>query len=77
MRTATTALAAIRATHEAVRTTAARFPASRATLAPLTAMHTAHERTLVDAVPEQARSQATSAPYAVPKRATGPCGGWS
>ncbi|MBV9831891.1 MAG: hypothetical protein JOZ82_09870 [Marmoricola sp.] len=68
VRTATAALAAIRSAHAAVRATAQRFPAARAQLAGLDAMHTAHERSLVDAVPAQARSSAPPSAYAVPAR---------
>ena len=51
-----------------MRATAQRFPAIRPALADLDAMHAAHERSLVDAVPAQARSASASAAYAVPAR---------
>ena len=70
VRTATAALAAVRATHAAVRATAQRFPAAAGSLAGLAAMHAAHERSLVDAVPEQARKASPATPYAVPRRRT-------
>ena len=66
VKTATAALAATRVTREAVRATAQRFPALRPALAGLTAMHAAHERSLVDAVPAQVRGSAAPAPYVVP-----------
>ncbi len=68
VRTATAALTAIRSTHAAVRATAQHFPAIRSRLTDLDAMHAAHERSLVDAVPAQARSAAAPAAYAVPAR---------
>ena len=70
VRTATAALTAVRATHEAVRATARKFPATASTLAGFAAMHAAHERSLVDAVPEQARTASPSTPYVVPGRRT-------
>ena len=54
------ALAEIRAVREAVERDPGRFPASRSTLAPLVALHQAHEATLVDAVPERARPSASA-----------------
>ena len=66
VKTATTALAAIRVTGEAVRATAQRFPALRPALSGITGMHAAHERSLVDAVPAQVRSSPAPAAYAVP-----------
>ena len=68
VQTATEALAAVRLAHEAVGATAQRFPALRVDLARLDAMHAAHERSLVDAVPAEARRSAAPAPYAVPHR---------
>ena len=65
---ATAALGAIRATREAVVATQARYPATRAQLTALSRMHRAHEATLVDAVPDRARTSASPAPYAVPRR---------
>jgi hypothetical protein len=64
---ATRALAEIRAMREAVTATLHRFPATRATIGSLVAMHQAHEATLVDAVPARARPSAGPAPYAVPR----------
>ncbi|HET9723035.1 MAG TPA: hypothetical protein VFR44_04235 [Actinomycetota bacterium] len=64
---ATTALAEIRATAAAVAATAARFP-DLPGLAALSSMHRAHEASLVEAVPERARSSAAPTPYAVPQR---------
>ena len=66
VRTASAALAAIRSTHAAVRATAHRFPATRGQLVALDAMHSAHERSLVDAVPARARSTTPPPSYAVP-----------
>ncbi len=68
VQTAAVALAAVRSAHDAVRATARRFPATRASLAGLEVMHTAHERSLVDAVPAQERGSTTPAPYAVAAR---------
>jgi hypothetical protein len=65
---ATRALAEIRAVRTAVTRTQARFPATRALLGPVAAMHVAHERTLVDAVPDRANTSTAPAPYAVPLR---------
>lgn len=65
---ATEALAAVRAAHQAVRATTQRFPATRVGLARLEAMHAAHERSLVDAVPARERSSAATTPYTVPRR---------
>lgn len=64
---ATSALAEIRATAAAVTATSARFP-DLGGLTALTAMHRAHEQSLVEAVPERARSSAAPATYVVPKR---------
>jgi hypothetical protein len=68
VQTATEALAAVRTAHQVVRATAQRFQATRLGLAPLEAMHVAHERSLVDAVPAPQRGSAAAAPYAVPHR---------
>jgi hypothetical protein len=68
VRTATAALAAVRAAHEAVRATAQHFTALRAVLTGLDAMHAAHERSLVDAVPAGSRGSAARSTYAVPLR---------
>jgi hypothetical protein len=68
VQTATEALVAVRAAHQAVRTTVQRFPATRAALARLETMHTAHERSLVDAVPARERGAASPAPYVVPRK---------
>jgi hypothetical protein len=68
VQTATEALAAVRVAHQAVLATGQKFPALRAGLARLDAMHAAHERSLVDAVPAQARASATPAPYVVAGR---------
>jgi hypothetical protein len=64
---ATSALAEIRAVRTAVGSTMSRFPASRARLGLLEKMHQAHEESLVDAVPDRARTTATPALYAVPR----------
>jgi hypothetical protein len=68
VKTATAALAAIRATHQAVRATVQRFPGTGTRLAALSSMHAAHERSLVQAVPARVRSSAVPTPYAVPRR---------
>lgn len=65
---ATKALAEIRAVRTAASSTLARFPASRARLAPLVRMHLAHEASLADAVPDRADTSATPTPYVVPRR---------
>jgi len=65
---ATTALERIRGTRAALDATSARFPALRRELAEVTAMHAAHEESLVDAVPERARPDSPPASYAVPPR---------
>lgn len=65
---ATSALAQVRALRQAATGTLTRFPDSRATLAPLVALHQAHEAALVDAVPERARPSESPAPYRVPRR---------
>ena len=65
---ATAALEAIRATRTAVQATQARYPATRSQLMDLRQMHGAHEATLVNAVPDQARTSASPAPYAVPRK---------
>ncbi len=64
---ATRALAEITAVRTAVTGTLSRYPGSRQ-LRPLVRMHRAHEKTLVDAVPEQARPTAQPAPYVVPRK---------
>lgn len=65
---ATLALAELRAAGKAVRATARRFPAVDADLAPVAAMHAAHESALVDAVPEGAEPATRPAAYDVPAR---------
>ena len=65
---ATQALADIRAVRAAVSRTMSRHPPVRPTMAPVVQMHTAHEKTLVDAVPERARPRAKPAAYVVPRR---------
>jgi hypothetical protein len=68
VRTATAALTAVRSAHEAVRATVRSHPGARAALADLDTMHAAHERSLVDAVPSQARASSAPASYRVPAR---------
>jgi hypothetical protein len=68
VQTATVALAAVRAAHQAVTATAQRFPAVRPALSALAATHAAHERSLVNAVPARERGTSTPAPYVVPAR---------
>jgi hypothetical protein len=65
---ATTALERIRGTRAALDATTDRFPPLRRELAGVTAMHVAHEASLVDAVPERARPDSPPASYAVPQR---------
>jgi hypothetical protein len=65
---ATRALAEIVAVREAVNGTLRRFPVARSTIGSLLALHTAHEATLVDAVPDRARPSTKPAPYVVPRR---------
>ena len=65
---ATRALAEIRAVRAAVSRTISKHPPSRPALAPLVQMHTAHAETLVEAVPERARTEANPAPYVVPRK---------
>ncbi len=65
---ATRALAEITALRAAVSGTLARYPDSRGQLRPLVRMHRAHQRTLVNAVPERARPTAEPAPYVVPRK---------
>ncbi len=65
---ASTALEQIRTVLAAVVATQARFPAARNQLGAVEAMHRAHEKSLVDAVPERARASASPAPYVVPPR---------
>lgn len=65
---ATLALAELRAAVEAVTATTDGFPALRTALAPVRAMHEAHESALVDAVPDGAEPGTDPAPYDVPAR---------
>ena len=65
---ATAALERIRTTKAAVEATSTRHPALGRELAGVTEMHTAHEASLVDAVPERARPDSPPATYAVPPR---------
>jgi hypothetical protein len=65
---ATRALAEIRAVRAAASGTLSRYPAVRSRLAALVQLHEAHEATLTDAVPDRARTSASPAPYAVPRR---------
>jgi hypothetical protein len=65
VRTATAALAAVRTVLLAIDETGKRFPATRVPLAGLRAMHAAHERSLVGAVPRAAATTRTT-PKAVP-----------
>lgn len=65
---ATRALSEIRAVRTAVTRTRARFPAAGSRLGPLATMHLAHERTLVNGVPERADTSPTPTPYAVPRQ---------
>ena len=65
VRTATAALTAVRAVLLAIDETGKRFPATRVSLAGLRAMHTAHERSLVGAVPRAAATTRTT-PQPVP-----------
>jgi hypothetical protein len=65
VRTATTALAAVRAMLLAIDQTGKRFPATRVPLSGLRAMHTAHERSLAGAVPRSAAAPSTT-PQPVP-----------
>jgi hypothetical protein len=65
---ATRALAEIRAVRAAVSRTISKHPPSRPKLAPLVRMHEAHEETLIEAVPERARTAANPAPYVVPRK---------
>jgi hypothetical protein len=60
VRTATAALAAVRAVLVALDETARRYPATRPALSGLRAMHTAHERSLVGAVPRGATATRTT-----------------
>ncbi len=64
---ATTALAEIRATREAVSATMKKYPVTRSVVGSLVPLHQAHEATLVDAVPDRASSTSVPAPYAVPR----------
>ncbi len=65
---ATRALAEITAVRAAVSGTMSRHPDSRAQLRQVVRMHRAHEKTLVNAVPERARPTAKPAPYVVPRK---------
>lgn len=65
---ATRAVAEITAIRSAVVATLRRYPSSRSRLTALLAMHRAHEASLVDAVPDRARSSSAPAPYVVPRR---------
>lgn len=65
---ATLALAELRAAAGALTATTDGFPALRPSLAPVRAMHEAHESALVDAVPEGAEPGTDPAPYDVPAR---------
>ncbi len=67
---ATTALAEIRSVRVAATSTLTRFPPLRPDLRPLVGMHQIHEKSLADAVPDQADpavSGSTIAPYVVPR----------
>ncbi len=64
---ATEALAQVRGMREAVTATTTRFPALAATLMAVSAMHSAHATSLVDAVPADGRSTTGATPYAVPR----------
>src|SRR5690242_2901836 len=63
---ATTALTRVRAVRQAVEATIEQFPALRAEIGGVLAMHRSHEAALVDAVPKRALTTATPAAYAVP-----------
>ena len=65
---ATRALREITAVRTAVEETLRRYPVARARLAPMVELHRAHEKTLVDAVPDRAESSPSPTPYAVPRR---------
>jgi hypothetical protein len=64
---ASRALAEITAVREAATRTLSRHPGIRPGLVTVVHMHRAHEGSLADAVPAQARPTATPAPYAVPR----------
>ncbi len=66
VKTATAALAAIRVARASAQATAQRFPALRPSLSGLIAMHAVHERSLVDAVPDQVKGAAAPTPDVVP-----------
>jgi hypothetical protein len=68
VKVAVRALAEIRAARAAVSRTMSRYPPVRPDLAALVQMHRAHEASLVDAVPAQARPETDPAPYVVPRR---------
>ncbi|MCW2867574.1 MAG: hypothetical protein JWR20_1762 [Marmoricola sp.] len=76
VRVATRALASVRAAREQVSATTARYPGLAGTLAPLLAVHRAHEASLVDAVPRGAASPTSSAasPTASPSTGATPTG---
>ena len=61
------ALSEITAVRAAANRTIARHPGIRPELVAVVRMHRAHERSLVDAVPEQARPSTAPTPYAVPR----------
>ena len=61
VRVATRALASVRAAGEQVSATTAKYPGLAGRLAPLLAVHRAHEASLVDAVPRSAASPTTTA----------------
>ena len=63
---ATAALEQIQGVRQAVEATVVRYPKLGSSLDPVVAMHRAHEATLVDAVPERARTSVAPTPYAVP-----------
>jgi hypothetical protein len=65
---ATEALAAVRAAAAAVRATTTHYPATRPDLAGLAALHQAHVRALINAVPSRASTSSTPPAYAVPRR---------
>lgn len=65
---ATRALSEIRTVRAAVVGTRRHFPATRAQLGPVVSMHMAHERTLVDAVPDRADTSTQPTPYVVSRK---------
>jgi hypothetical protein len=64
---ASRALTEITAVREAATRTLSRHPEIRPGLVAVVHMHRAHETSLADAVPKQAKPTATPAPYAVPR----------